>query len=118
MNDRRYMAALLLAAACTGLPVTVQAAGQVINVTLRDFRMDMPHTLHAGPTTFRVTNAGLADHNLQILGQGTDVRLPQDLSSGQHGAFQVNLRPGTYIARCPVPGHAEAGMQEKLLIRK
>jgi hypothetical protein len=114
---KAHLLALLLAAACGGLPLPALAAGQVVVVTLRDFRIDLPHTLPAGPVTFRVSNAGLADHNLEIRGQGVDTRLPQDLASGQHGTLRVNLRPGAYLARCPVPGHAEAGMQEKLRVR-
>lgn len=112
-----HLLALILAAACGGQPLQALAAGQMVNVTLRDFHIVIPHSLPAGQATFQVTNAGLADHNLEIRGQGVDARLPQDLASGQHGSFRVNLRPGVYLARCPVPGHAEAGMQEKLRVR-
>lgn len=115
---KTHLLALILAAAGAGLQLPALAAGPVVEVTLRDFHIVIPHTLPPGQVTFRVTNAGLADHNLEIRGQGTDARLPQDLASGQHGTLRVNLRPGVYLARCPVPGHAEAGMQEKLLVRK
>ncbi len=81
-----------------------------VDVRLSEFKVDMPTTLHAGTVTFRVTNAGTIAHSFQIDGQGISKRLEGTLNPGQSATLQVDLKPGTYQAFCPVDGHRDQGM--------
>lgn len=72
----------------------------------------------AGPATFRMDNLGSAPHNIalqdasgKILGAGKIVP-PKGTST-----FQVTLKPGTYTYFCEVPGHRQAGMLGKLVVK-
>lgn len=90
--------------------------GGAVEVTLTDFRIDMPSTLPAGPTTFRVTNAGKAEHNFEVEGEGIETKLAQNLQPGESGSLEVDLQPGTYHVYCPVANHEERGMEMELMV--
>ena len=91
-------------------------AGGAVEVTLTDFRIDMPATLPAGPTTFQITNAGKSEHNFEVEGQGIETELAQNLQPGESGTLEVDLRPGTYHVYCPVANHEERGMEMELMV--
>lgn len=93
-----------------------EPAGGAVEVTLTDHRIDMPSTLPAGPTTFSITNAGKAEHNFEVEGQGIETELAQNLRPGETGTLQVDLRPGTYHVYCPVANHQERGMEMELTV--
>lgn len=90
--------------------------GGAVEVTLTDFRIDMPSTLPAGPTTFRITNAGKSEHNFEVEGEGIETELAQNLQPGESGTLEVDLRPGTYHVYCPVANHEERGMAVELMV--
>lgn len=95
-------------------------AGQTspVQVTLTEYRIEMPATLPAGPTTFAIRNAGQAPHNFEIEGQGIEQELENDLQPGESGTLEVNLQPGTYRIYCPVGNHAtEHGMEMQLTVQ-
>ena len=92
-------------------------ASNTVQVTLVDYRIEMPASLPAGMTTFEIRNSGQRDHNFEIEGQGIELKLPTSLKSGQSGTLEVDLRPGTYTVYCPVGNHAEErGMTIQLTV--
>lgn len=113
-----------LAVGCKGAEETnpPEAEGaQAVQVTVRDFAIELPATMQPGPTEFTVRNAGPSVHNFAILGPdgATEVieeRLPEDLESGDKGTFRADLKPGQYRAWCPVADHADHGMMRKFVV--
>lgn len=95
---------------------TMAAAGEV-QVSLTDFSIEMPETLPAGPTTFRVSNDGAVEHNFEVEGQGMEEELAENLAPGGTGTLQVDLEPGTYEIYCPVGDHADRGMRMELTVQ-
>lgn len=90
-------------------------AGEV-QVSLTDFSIEMPETLPAGPTTFRVSNDGAVEHNFEVEGQGLEEELEENLAPGDTGTLQVDLEPGTYEIYCPVGDHDDRGMRMELTV--
>src|SRR5215510_1998765 len=78
-----------------------EGPGNAVNVTLSEYKIDMPSTLTAGMTTFIVTNTGSKRHTLEIKGNSIDEKLKSALKQGESGTMQVELKPGTYTASCP-----------------
>ncbi len=98
-------------------PDAAAPTGEVVEVGLNDFYIDMPTTLPAGPVTFLITNYGPSVHSFAIDGPGIDEALTHELEPGQQGAFTVELQPGTYSIICPVPGHRDNGMSLVLTVK-
>lgn len=92
------------------------AGGQTVEVKLVDYKIEMPATVRAGLTTFKVINAGQHKHNLKIKGQGLNRKLARDLKDGQSGDLQLDLKPGVYDVTCPVAFHKRKGMSMKLTV--
>jgi len=86
------------------------AASGSVEVKLTEYKIEMPATLSAGTTTFAVTNAGERTHGFEIEGNGIEKALQPRLKKGESGTLQVDLKPGTYKAYCPVFGHKMRGM--------
>jgi uncharacterized cupredoxin-like copper-binding protein len=118
---RHYSAAitillLVTIMACSGTPTSTPSGGSTVDVTLTEFNIDMPQTLPAGPTTFVVKNAGAANHNFEIQGQGIDQVFPSNLAPGETQTMQVDLKAGMYRVWCPVGSHAARGMDMQLTV--
>lgn len=101
---------------------------RVVTVTARDFAFEMPTSLPAGPTTFRLLGGGKLQHHLTIVrldsGKTASDALAALIKAGQgvrpawiHGVGGPNaidakgdsrtsvvLTPGNYFAFCEVPG--------------
>lgn len=117
---------LIILAACGGQaspPTTPEGAtpappvgGTVVEVTLTEWRIDMPASLPAGMTTFKVTNAGTVAHNFRIIGQGIEKQFDSNLQPGETNTMQVELKAGSYEVDCPVAGHADQGMKLELTV--
>jgi uncharacterized cupredoxin-like copper-binding protein len=112
---------LVTITACSGgaknAPATIIPSGSsTVDVTLTEFKIDMPQTLPAGPTTFVVKNAGTAIHNFEIQGQGIDQVFPSNLAAGDTQSMEVDLKAGTYRVWCPVDAHADRGMELQLTV--
>jgi len=93
------------------------AAGAPVEVSLREFAIDMPDSLPAGPTTFTVTNAGTIEHSFEIEGRGIEQELEHHLKPGETMTLQVDLEPGKYEVYCPVDGHKEQGMDRDVTVK-
>jgi len=90
--------------------------GEVVQVSLVEWAIEMPESLTAGTITFAVSNDGQRRHNLEIEGQGVEESLPNDLESGQRGILTVDLPAGEYTVYCPVGNHAGQGMELTLTV--
>src|SRR5262245_51730007 len=110
-----------LAFACALLPgfraVTSAAEGNTVDVTLSEYKIEMPAALPAGPTTFRIANTGSKTHNFKIEGNGLEEKLKANLKKDDSGTMQVNLKPGSYKVTCPVWDHDHKGMTLDLTVK-
>ena len=97
-------------------PDSAAPTGEVIEVGLYEYRIDMPTQLEAGPVTFLITNFGSLTHSFAIEGPGIDEALTHELEPGQTGAFTVNLSPGAYAVTSPTPGDRDNGMSLVLTV--
>jgi predicted lipoprotein with Yx(FWY)xxD motif/uncharacterized cupredoxin-like copper-binding protein len=94
----------------------VAGGGNTVDVSLTDFKIDMPSELPAGRTVFSVTNDGDAEHNFEVEGNGIEEELEENLQPGESGTLELDLKPGTYEVYCPVDGHADMGMELELTV--
>jgi uncharacterized cupredoxin-like copper-binding protein len=100
----------------TAAAVPDSAKGSV-EVTLTEYKIEMPASVSAGPTTFKVTNTGKDTHGFEIEGNGIEKALKPRLKKGESGSLQVDLKPGTYEVYCPVLGHKRRGMSLNLTVK-
>jgi uncharacterized cupredoxin-like copper-binding protein len=91
--------------------------GASVEVKLTEYKIDMPASIDAGTTTFKVTNAGEETHGFEIEGNAIEKALKPRLKKGESGSLQVDLKPGTYKAYCPVYGHKAKGMSVDLTVK-
>lgn len=79
-----------------------------IGVTVYEGTLAIPETVSADSAVFRVTNDGQQKHGFAVstaLSAPPEVRLDGALAAGQSKMLPIELRPGTYIAYCPVGDH-------------
>ena len=88
----------------------------LVEVKLREFKIEMQTTLPAGATTFKVTNTGSDIHSFEVEGNGIEKELETKLEAGETRLLQVTLKPGTYKVYCPVDGHKMIGMSLALTV--
>jgi hypothetical protein len=86
-------------------------------VDLLEYSIHMQPSYPAGQQTFTVVNAGKEIHGLVVEGNGTQVKLANELARGDRGSLTINLQPGTYTAWCPVDGHKGKGMSATFTVR-
>jgi uncharacterized cupredoxin-like copper-binding protein len=132
MKLQLFGTALLLAVS----PLLVQAAS-IVNVTLKDNAVLVDQsTIHAGPVTFNVSNAGLMPHEFVVL--QTDApqdQLPmnasgskakekgmnkgeiEDIAAGQSASKEYTLAAGHYVLLCNMAGHYMLGMHIGLTVQ-
>jgi plastocyanin len=74
-------------------------------------------TAKAGKDTIDFTNQSSVPHNVTIENSaGEEIGGTETLAEG-NSAATVDLKPGTYTFFCSVPGHREAGMEGKLVVK-
>ncbi len=74
-------------------------------------------TAKPGKDTIDFTNQSSVPHNVTIENSaGETIGETETLAEGSSSAT-VNLKPGTYTFFCSVPGHREAGMEGKLVVK-
>jgi uncharacterized cupredoxin-like copper-binding protein len=91
--------------------------GQTVNVTMTEYKFDMPTTVKAGKTTFVIKNAGKRAHNFQIKGEGINEKLSVNPKPREKETLEVDLKPGTYTITCPVDFHTAKGMKTTLTVK-
>jgi plastocyanin len=81
-------------------------------------RWDQPvYTAQAGDVSFVVTNGSAMPHNFAIEGNGLKVQ-SKDFGANTTNTFTLKGLPaGEYTIACNVPGHREAGMVAKLIVK-
>jgi uncharacterized cupredoxin-like copper-binding protein len=89
----------------------------LVAVKLTEYKIEMPASVGAGVTTFKVTNTGEKTHGFEIEGNGIEKALEPRLKKGESGSLQVDLKPGTYKVYCPVHGHKMRGMSLDLTVK-
>jgi uncharacterized cupredoxin-like copper-binding protein len=105
-------------AGTTPAPVpTPDNTGNVVEVRLTEFRIEMPTSIAAGPTTFKVANAGSVEHSFEVAGNNIERKLEANLKAGSTATLTLDLRPGLYNVSCPVSDHEGRGMFLELLVR-
>ncbi len=89
-----------------------------VTVRLSEYKVELPETLHAGPTTFVVHNEGEKTHSFKIEGPGIppDTLLAKPIPPGTTGELTVTLQPGEYKVFCPIGSHEGKGMVRKLTV--
>lgn len=105
------------AASASEDPKMDPGAGKV-TVRLSEYKVELPETLHAGPTTFVVRNVGEKTHSFKIEGPGIppDTLLAKPIPPDATAELQVTLQPGEYKVFCPIGSHEGKGMVRKLTV--
>jgi uncharacterized cupredoxin-like copper-binding protein len=103
--------------AAFSLGTAVAQDGQTVNVTMTEYKFEMPATVKAGKTTFVIKNAGKRVHNFEIKGEGISEKLAANPKPQQTQTLQVDLKPGTYAITCPVDFHTQKGMKTTLTVK-
>jgi uncharacterized cupredoxin-like copper-binding protein len=70
----------------------------------------------AGKITIDFKNMSPLMHNMTIA-RGTTVLAATPTFEGGSKTLTLNLKPGTYVFYCSVPGHRQAGMEGKLTVQ-
>ena len=91
------------------------AATNTLAVEAREFSLS-PKDMRTPPGSVAIsyTNAGTIQHTLLIEGiSGFKLDVP---STGDVDTGTAQLKPGTYVLYCDVPGHRSAGMEARLTV--
>jgi uncharacterized cupredoxin-like copper-binding protein len=99
-------------------PAPSGGAGQTVHLSAVPGRLafNTTHlTAKAGLITVSMSNPSSFPHGISVQGHGLD-RNGKVVQHGGTSAITVQLRPGTYVFYCPVPGHRQAGMQGTLTV--
>ena len=97
--------------------VTPEPDARRVDVTMTEYKFDMPTELKPGKTAFVVKNAGKKKHNLQIKGAGVDQKFQKNLAPGETRVLHVVLERGSYEVTCPVDFHPQKGMKTTITVK-
>ena len=93
------------------------SANGLVEVKLTEYKIEMPASVSAGATTFKVTNTGDETHGFEIEGNGIEKALKPRLKKSESGSLQVNLKPNTYKAYYPILNHKKHNMSLDLTVK-
>lgn len=116
MRALRAIAVTALGASLAACGGTAAAPASAIPLTMSEFRYSTPSIeIAAGEkATLELKNAGTVEHDLAIEAIGLKV----SVQPGRTATRKIGpLAAGEYEIVCTVPGHKEAGMVGKLLVR-
>jgi uncharacterized cupredoxin-like copper-binding protein len=95
---------------------TASSASQRVDVRESEFKIQLPKTTFApGTYTFAVANGGKIQHDLVVTGPGGKKGTPK-IAAGSSATLTVTLKKGSYDFYCSVPGHKQAGMDQKVTV--
>ena len=132
VRAQRALPALALAVAFTlvgcgdggGSGIERADADTAIDVVLRDFAFDgMPASVKGPKLFIAATNAGPAEHELEILGaDGKAVDEIEAMAAGRKGSLGVEIAPGSYTVQCILTtaegkSHKDLGMVAQLRVQ-
>ena len=90
--------------------------GKKIPVTEVEYKIELQKTTFApGTYTFVVNNLGRVVHNLNVQGGGS-TESTQDIQPDSTASVTAELKTGTYVLYCSIPGHRQQGMQQKITV--
>jgi uncharacterized cupredoxin-like copper-binding protein len=116
MPIRRLLAPLLLASAVLATPALSEEKAAPVDIHLTEYKVEMPKTLPAGPTTFVIHNDGAKTHSFKIEGPGIDQLLSTPVKPQTTGTMEITLQPGEYKVYCPIGNHSAKGMTLPLTV--
>jgi len=96
--------------------VTPDPDARRVDVTLSNYKIDMPTSLEPGKTAFVVKNGGDVKHNFVVRGKDGTHKFMVDLEPNQTKVLHVQLKRGTYTAYCPLDEHRKKGMETTLTV--
>lgn len=133
------MTAVLIAGGVALATYSSGPAGDV-SVSLSEYKVSMPTTLHAGKHTFAVTDDGKLKHEFVVFRTDRPAnKLPIDkngdmneesplvknvadsgssLDPGAGRSISATLSPGHYVAVCNLPAHYKLGMRIDITVTK
>lgn len=115
------LAVALAACGGGGGGTTPPATGKTVNVEASEFAFN-PNAFSGTvgqKITFKITNKGTVDHNFVILNaDGTQELAKTEVKVGASGTLDFTpTAAGEYKVDCNLPGHKEAGMEGKLIVK-
>jgi FTR1 family protein len=104
----------LLVSACGSADSAAEAGARAVDVKLTDAGCEPASMkLAAGPTTFKVVNAGTSRvSEFEVLSGSRIVAEKENVVEGLSGQFTINLKPGSYSLACPGGKTAATGTLE------
>ncbi len=106
---------LAFSAALAADPPTADK-GASVEVHVREYAIQMPDTLPAGPTTFVIHNDGQKHHSFKLEGPGSEGIVDKPVPPGETGSLTITLKAGEYKVYCPIGSHEVKGMTRKLVV--
>jgi uncharacterized cupredoxin-like copper-binding protein len=101
----------------SGAPSSDTSAAKTVNVSLTEYKIGLDtSTFTAGTYTFTASNDGKYPHGFQIDGPGVQDKGSGTIQPGDTGTLTVTLQKGSYDFYCPVPGHKDKGMDQKVTV--
>ena len=97
--------------------LTPEPDARRVDVTMTEYKFDMPSELKPGKTAFVVKNAGKKKHSFAIKGAGVDRKFQKNVTPGETRVLHVMLEPGTYEVSCPVDFHPQKGMKTTVTVK-
>jgi uncharacterized cupredoxin-like copper-binding protein len=108
--------AMMSAVLIFGKESSAGTEGKKVQVTEVEYKIELPKTTFApGTYAFEVFNKGRIVHNLNVQGGGS-TESSQDIQPGSSGTVTAELKTGTYVLYCSIPGHRQQGMQQKITV--
>jgi uncharacterized cupredoxin-like copper-binding protein len=111
-------ASLLLVGSCGGSSDGGEPTGPgtTVTVTETDFAISLSQQKFTpGTYTFQTTNAGQAQHVLEVEGEGMEKKT-SELGPGDKAELTVDLKKGRYEIYCPVGDHKNRGMKVEITV--
>lgn len=108
---------LVLLSLLVAFPALAEDKAAPVDIHLTEYKVEMPKTLPAGPTTFVIHNDGTKTHSFKIEGPGIDQLLSAPVKPQATGTLEITLQPGEYKVYCPIGNHSAKGMTMALTVK-
>ncbi|MGI8856073.1 MAG: cupredoxin domain-containing protein [Thermomicrobiales bacterium] len=91
--------------------------GNAVAVELKDYAITLStSTVSAGMVTFTIKNNGPSAHNFNVQANGEEKGVTT-LDPGTTKTLTLDLKAGSYVFRCNIPGHDLLGMKGMLTVK-
>src|SRR6266478_6982968 len=96
--------------------VTPDPDARRVDVTLSNYKIDMPTSLQPGKTAFVVKNAADGKHNFVVRSKDGSHKFTVDLQPNETKVLHVQMKRGSYTAYSPVNGNRKKGTETTLTV--